>query len=530
MRLALLATLPSRTFASIVLSKELMNLAKESAVLSAMAYDTSFISSEFQDFEPFTDEPDQALFVKKTVGGNDYCFGVFRGTTMTWVDWQQNFDPKSQEVCVAVGGHEQCCVTRNGFFDAYSTSYASKLEERLRECAKTCTNKDECVVLTGHSQGGAVAAVAGLLFADLNPYVVTFGQPTTIDKPCPLVTSQRWFRFVNTKSSEKVGITYDPVPFSPGLGADSFGHMIILGDDTSGVAYIGLDAQDFFSPLNVLGFEAHSMISTTAYPGYLDRLEALMANGTYPIRNNGYVAGSLCSEDKECESTHCGAETHFSFKRCIGINCKTDDDCVTDRCDSGMCLPKLGSCAPCDEASDCEGSQCLMFKCSNADGLMDNFCTCKWDVDCESGRCEGVAPPICQAQLGIGASCNADSDCLSNHCTWSFVCGAVPVVASATVTTRDAALVPVVTLVPTIVETPAPVPTPVATPGPVVTPVVVAVSKEITTDDSSASSGASIPLILFAILVVAILGFFVIRKCILWRQGYEEIPSTSMDV
>jgi len=129
-----------------------MNLAKESAVLSAMAYDTSFTSSGFQDFESFTDEPDQALFVKKTVGGNDYCFGVFRGTTMKWVDWKQNFDPKSQEVCVAVGGHEQCCVTRNGFFDAYSTSYASKLEERLRECAKTCTNKDECVVLTGHSQ------------------------------------------------------------------------------------------------------------------------------------------------------------------------------------------------------------------------------------------------------------------------------------------------------------------------------------------------------------------------------------------
>ena len=42
-------------------------------------------------------------------------------------------------------------------------------------------------------------------------------------------TSERWYRWVNTKDSEALstGLTYDPVPFVPGMGADFFGeyHM-----------------------------------------------------------------------------------------------------------------------------------------------------------------------------------------------------------------------------------------------------------------------------------------------------------------
>lgn len=110
---------------------------------------------------------------------------------------------------------------------------------------------------------GAIAAVAALPLADLNPYVITFGQPNTLDAPCDLITSTRWYRFINTKETPYVGLTNDPVPFVPGLGADSFGHMILLSNYYTGFAYIGLDAQDFFGPLNVGGFEAHSMVSKT---------------------------------------------------------------------------------------------------------------------------------------------------------------------------------------------------------------------------------------------------------------------------
>jgi hypothetical protein len=117
-----------------------------------------------------------------------------------------------------------------------------------------------------------------------------------------MITSERWFRFINTKESD-VGIAYDPVPFVPGLGADGFGHMILLGEDPTGVSWVGLDAQDRFGPLNTLGFESHSMKAAedVPFPGYLDRIETLLENATYPIRANGYKAGSLCSEHNECK-------------------------------------------------------------------------------------------------------------------------------------------------------------------------------------------------------------------------------------
>ena len=209
------------------------------------------------------------------------------------------------------GGVSKCCTTRLGFYQAYDTTYRAAMEEELRKCAKTCDNKDECVVLTGHSQGGAVAAVAGVALADLNPYVITFGQPPTILAPCPIVTSERWYRYVNTKQTQmgNVGITYDPVPFLPGLGADAFGHMMILSGDVTSVAYIGLDTKRFFGPLNTVGFEAHFIVSKDGgkNPGYFDRIEAVMSeyeNGTYPVRITGYTAGSLCV--RFCEKVRSG--------------------------------------------------------------------------------------------------------------------------------------------------------------------------------------------------------------------------------
>lgn len=401
--------------ADVVLNEKIMKLAKTSAELSALAYEEDPPGDGFQDFGFYDEEPDQALMAKK----DGYCFGAFRGTTMTWIDWQQNIRFGKEDVC----SEKTCCQTRTGFYDAYDTDYKKAFESSIRKCAATCDNPDECVVLTGHSQGGAIAAVAALFLADLNPYVMTFGQPHTIESPCELVSSQRWFRFINTKDSGKVGLTYDPVSFVPGLGADSFGHMLLLSTDSSGVAYIGLDAQDAFGPLNVGGFEAHSMKGTPTHPGYLDRLEHILGNvTTYPIRTTGYADGSLCTESKECESGKCASETRFTFNRCVGVECEENKDCETDRCDHGLCIPKLGSCMPCDEDSDCAGNKCLLFKCAGSDGLMDDNCVCKWDSDCSSGRCEGLVPPQCEAQRPLGTYCDENSDCLSGYCNWKFHC------------------------------------------------------------------------------------------------------------
>jgi pimeloyl-ACP methyl ester carboxylesterase len=277
----------------LVLSERIMLLTKEAARLSILAYDevapNDTITHDYEAFGYFDDEPDQAL-TAKTVDG--YCYIAFRGTSLTFEDWSQNLEIGSIEVCNTGKSHgdkPSCCTSRVGFYGAYNTKYRADVEAYVRDCAKSCPNKDECVILTGHSQGGAIAAVAALVLADLNPTVITFGQPSTVNAPCDLLTSDRIYRFVNTKLSD-VGIAYDPVPMAPGLGADHFGNMVILSDDRTGVAFIGLDANEYFHPF-LNGVEAHMMRAGTGngttYPGYADRIDALMGpNATYPIRNN----------------------------------------------------------------------------------------------------------------------------------------------------------------------------------------------------------------------------------------------------
>ena len=192
--------------AEVVLSEKIMALAKTSAELSAEVYNPEPNCTDCSTLTNYVDEPDQALFAEK----DGYCYGVFRGTTLTFVDWNQNFDPRSEPVCTSMDS-SVCCNTRQGFYDAYHASYYEQIEKSLNECAKKCSNPNECVVLAGHSQGGAVAALAAVRMAHLNPFVMTFGEPPTIDYPCQPVTSTRWYRFVNTKDTTigTVGVTYD---------------------------------------------------------------------------------------------------------------------------------------------------------------------------------------------------------------------------------------------------------------------------------------------------------------------------------
>jgi len=153
--LAVLLVLTTTTvWADVVLSKKIMKMALEAAELSALAYEEDPPPPHVADnFGFFDTEPDQALVAQ--IGG--LCYGAFRGTTMTWIDWQQNFDPAMQDVCREDGNNEtqqECCTSRSGFYEGYWTIYKDDFENAIRDCAKMCSNVDECVVLTGHSQGG----------------------------------------------------------------------------------------------------------------------------------------------------------------------------------------------------------------------------------------------------------------------------------------------------------------------------------------------------------------------------------------
>jgi hypothetical protein len=174
----------SSVSAELVLDDKIMNLSKTAGELSVLAFAENPSSDGYDSLTFFDDEPDQALVVKKM----GYCFAAFRGTTLRLDDWRQNFMLGTEEVCKGPTADEDCCFTRKGFYQAYNTAYKAGMEAALRECASDCSDPDECVVLTGHSQGAAIAAVAALYLSDLNPYVITFGQPLTVDQPCPLPT------------------------------------------------------------------------------------------------------------------------------------------------------------------------------------------------------------------------------------------------------------------------------------------------------------------------------------------------------
>jgi hypothetical protein len=61
--------------------------------------------------------------------------------------------------------------------------------------------------------------------------------------------------------------------------------------------------------------------------------------------------------------------------------------------------------------------------CINLNDLRDIDCRCSNGEDCQSGRCEGIfGATTCQAKLEDEQGCNEDSDCVSGHCNFRFIC------------------------------------------------------------------------------------------------------------
>jgi len=408
--------------ADVVLSESMVQISLNSAILASEVYNQEPNVTGFDKYEYFEDEDesDAAILAEK----DGYCFLAFRGSLLSVDEWYKEIQEGYDSVC-SEASESSCCDVRKGFYRTYSKpSYRTRLEFKMRTCFHHCKDKDECLVLSGHSQGGATAAVAGIMFEAYDPYVITFGEPPSVKSECEFIDAERWFRYVNTADSTETiqGMSYDPVPFIPSAQSMVYGQLIILGNDNEDVAYVGLDSTTEFAPLD--GYEqSHAMVGSSDQPGYLDRLETLVENAeSYPISAIGFKSHHLCTDNIECASNKCEKETFFSQKQCVDDQCTQNLDCASGRCDSGNCLPKFGSCMECNEDSDCASNSCNLFRCANLEGKMDDNCYCTSDDDCMSERCEGVNPPTCEAKLIGGTFCDEHSDCLSDRCTWWFHC------------------------------------------------------------------------------------------------------------
>lgn len=310
------------------LNETMVNVTLDAMTMSVAAY---FVDPDpaggFQNVTNFLDGPDQAVLARK----DGRCYLAFRGTIMSFetgvwnvvLDWAQVFDFRESSMC-RDDDSGRCCTVHRGYHDAYhNTAYTDRLEESVRDCAANCRDDlgegdgdddDGCVVvLTGHSQGGAVANLAAVALADLNPYVVTFGQTpvfssddeTCDDAPPP----ERVYRYVITKDRDALRgttsrLVYDVAPM---LFRSRFRHRggaILLGNGVNDVAYLGPDAEDDEFPCQPIdGFLAHFPLE------YMSKINELETVDSFPVVFVGFSADHPCTKDEECASGTCDDET-----------------------------------------------------------------------------------------------------------------------------------------------------------------------------------------------------------------------------
>ena len=377
---------PLPSLPELVLDQNLVRLSYESARLSALAYGdadlylvasngTAYSHPAYEEINFYTREPDQAVVAR---GLDGRCYIAYRGTNVNWDDWKQNLNLNNRmifrnNVTDASGGGE-FCETRAGYGDFLATPEAAEGVIDVAGCTSRCADPADCLVLTGHSQGGALATITSILMEKYDPIVITFGQPPAVDAGCPYVPSSRFYRYVNTRIERDGDLGIDPVPFSPTIVSKSvhYGHMIMVGDDDTAVKYLAFDGDyDIFPGFGDKDVAAHTMGIEDSEQSYEGRLRALLleqegAGGGLPVATGGFQDGTEC--DREYQEL------------CAAGVCANDRACglVVDLCSKGSC----------ERDEDCASGSCVWDACAAGEGAVEPACPCGFDRDCAGGKCD----------------------------------------------------------------------------------------------------------------------------------------------
>lgn len=285
----------------LLLFQSAANLDEDMMELSLLSMDLclaveSQVLGDFADSSTlYIDGPNAALVYES----NDYCFFAPDTTTRYDIqDWNKNLDLTVSSISYGTDSGESCQV-RNGYRRAYQEpSYRGALEQEIRDCH----SRGKQVVLTGHSMGGAVASVAAIPLHDVNPMIITFGQPPAIVGDCPVIDADKYFRFENTKLNQGLSlhIDYDPVPQFRAQ-ANQIGSIFILGEDTNNVVGYG----DGTSPSIIkYGLDVDAHFSAA----YRARLVSYQGKS---IGTDGWNTGFRCNLNEECKSGKCNGGWWF---------------------------------------------------------------------------------------------------------------------------------------------------------------------------------------------------------------------------
>lgn len=291
---------------------------RDTGVYDSTAIMTPFSHPDFMKYRYihfYTQEPDQALIAKT----DDRCFVAFRGTNVDLADWLQNLNPSTRVIHRNNDTSLEGCEVREGFVEFLQSDAILFGLRDVTECMNTISCDDAtggpCLVITGHSQGGASAAVASVLLHWLNPTVATFGQPPTLMEGCDSVPSERYYRYINSikEADEDDDVAFDPVVFSESIsaGATQYGHAILLGEDATAVMYLGMDKEGAeFTPtfLDRQNELAAHLLGGNVPTDYDWRIRVLLEN--FPIATDGFSDGSFCDRSYHdlCASGWCTSE------------------------------------------------------------------------------------------------------------------------------------------------------------------------------------------------------------------------------
>lgn len=354
-----LATLPSRT----------LLLSHQAAEFSHLVYinnlDHTQVDEMFGFFPSISDgkwRKDQAFVAKM----DNVCYGAFQGSIPLdklldissaeqmelFRDWGDNAN--------AWNGQKCGCSVRRGFLDMYNNpKYMVDFRKSVKKCVHSCSGSNCELVLTGHSQGGALAVIAAIDFHIHNPYVFTFGAPPSIHRPCKYINEDRVYQYKNTVSYND-RLHYDAVSVLPFAAAD-IGRHFILGDNTQSVAHYmntppnligaifdstgvveGLKALlllmlpwstffsfdpykeqfedrlsafiDFFTGA---GFAAHDRVGNEGYNKKIEEIYLYSTLKKQKLVATGFDTSRLCRANTECISNMC-KDSHCALLECTG--------------------------------------------------------------------------------------------------------------------------------------------------------------------------------------------------------------------
>lgn len=161
-------------------------------------------------------------------------------------DVLQNANLSKETLCRGVN---ECCEFRKGFVNGWKTQYEMELFSKIKDCVSRCDDDNICLIISGHSQGGAIATAASLLeLSALTTYyeVITFAAPPALtlhpSECAPHMDFDRHYRFGKglykdlESGGGASGLVFDKVPFLgpdpiPGFESFSVGEFIVLSSE-----------------------------------------------------------------------------------------------------------------------------------------------------------------------------------------------------------------------------------------------------------------------------------------------------------